>query len=331
MQSKPLRITDIGSFHIGGKWLDLHNAAPRDLQFTNVGTSEHTSVDGRYWSGALYVQYFKPEDAQDRPSLLLWHGGGLCGTFYETTPDGRDGWLKYFLSEGWSVFNCDGPERGRAGWIPYNELQSSEAVLNARHVAYERFRIGPETLSVWQNPGDHFPYPASQFPVDAYDRFVMQQVPRWTDSDDVAIAAYCELVQKVAPSVIVSHSQGAQYALHVAMLHPGHVSALVLIEPSGVCDPTLVQIQEMAKIPMLVVYGDNIASSARWRAIRKRTDAFFAVLRESAARIDVLDLPKIGIFGNSHLIPIDRNNQQVAEIIARWLTDQGVLEKPAII
>jgi hypothetical protein len=36
---------------------------------------------------------------------LLWHGGGLTGVTYETTPDGRDGWLNMFVRSGWDVYN----------------------------------------------------------------------------------------------------------------------------------------------------------------------------------------------------------------------------------
>jgi hypothetical protein len=33
----------------------------------------------------------------------MWHGGGLTGVTYETTPDGRDGWLNMFIRKGWDV------------------------------------------------------------------------------------------------------------------------------------------------------------------------------------------------------------------------------------
>lgn len=44
--------------------------------------------------------------------LLLWHGGGMTGKSYETTPDGRPGWLSYFIRSGWKTYLSDAVERG---------------------------------------------------------------------------------------------------------------------------------------------------------------------------------------------------------------------------
>jgi len=35
-------------------------------------------------------------------------------------------------------------------------------------------------------------------------------------------------------------------------------------------------------------------------------------------------LPEIGINGNSHMLMMDRNSDQIAALIDRWLTDQGL-------
>src|SRR5262249_494514 len=64
----------------------------------------------------MYVQYFLPQNRKGKLPLLLWHGGGLTGVTYETTPDGRDGWLNYFVRKGWDTYISDAVERGRAGW-----------------------------------------------------------------------------------------------------------------------------------------------------------------------------------------------------------------------
>ena len=55
-----------------------------------------------------------------RIPLLMWHGGGLTGVTYETTPDGREGWLNYFLRKGWSrlQFGCGRARPCRLGAIP---------------------------------------------------------------------------------------------------------------------------------------------------------------------------------------------------------------------
>ena len=42
--------------------------------------------------------------------------------------------------------------------------------------------------------------------------------------------------------------------------------------------------------------------------------------------MDVVDLPKAGIKGNSHMIMMDRNSDQVAELIQKWLADKGLYQ-----
>jgi hypothetical protein len=37
-----------------------------------------------------------------------------------------------------------------------------------------------------------------------------------------------------------------------------------------------------------------------------------------------VNLPQIGIKGNSHMMMMDKNNQQVADVIQGWLEKQGL-------
>lgn len=39
--------------------------------------------------------------------MVLMHGGHLTGAVYESTPDGREGWLQFFVRKGWPVY-CPG-------------------------------------------------------------------------------------------------------------------------------------------------------------------------------------------------------------------------------
>lgn len=39
---------------------------------------------------------------------------------------------------------------------------------------------------------------------------------------------------------------------------------------------------------------------------------------------DRILLPELGIHGNSHMLMMDRNSDQVADLIDRWLAKQGL-------
>jgi hypothetical protein len=41
-------------------------------------------------------------------------------------------------------------------------------------------------------------------------------------------------------------------------------------------------------------------------------------------RADELNLPKMGIRGNSHMLMMDRNSDDIAALVQRWLEEIGV-------
>jgi hypothetical protein len=40
----------------------------------------------------------------------------------------------------------------------------------------------------------------------------------------------------------------------------------------------------------------------------------------------VIDLPQAGIRGNTHMMMMDRNSDQVAALIQRWLEQKGLMK-----
>jgi hypothetical protein len=40
----------------------------------------------------------------------------------------------------------------------------------------------------------------------------------------------------------------------------------------------------------------------------------------------VVDLPEVGIKGNSHMMMMDKNDNQVADLIQKWLVDKGLAQ-----
>jgi len=49
-------------------------------------------------------------------------------------------------------------------------------------------------------------------------------------------------------------------------------------------------------------------------------------MRASGGNVDVVNLPEVGIKGNSHMLMMDRNNGQIADLIQKWLGDKGLVE-----
>jgi pimeloyl-ACP methyl ester carboxylesterase len=254
----------------------------------------------------------------------MWHGGGLTGATYETTPDGREGWRDMMIRRGWDVYITDATERGRAGFAP-PLIWKDDPIFLTEADPWDRFRIGPGPGSFNVDPARRKLLPGNQFPIEAYDTFLKQIVPRWLSTDDAIIRAYVALIDKVCPCVILAHSQGGHFAFRAAEQRPDKVKAMVSVEPAvaGGAEGGAKLLKDM---PLLLVYGDYIEQDPRWVAYRKAALAYVDALRAAGGKADVLSLPERGIKGNSHMLMMDKNNREVLEVIARWLVDNGMTE-----
>ena len=48
--------------------------------------------------------------------------------------------------------------------------------------------------------------------------------------------------------------------------------------------------------------------------------------RPAGGSVDIDDLPDMGLKGNSHMIMMDKNSDQVADLIQKWLVGKGLAE-----
>jgi hypothetical protein len=316
-----IALRDMGSFHIGGREVALSGKPVMEVRRTPDGPPTKVDPNGDYQVEHMYVQYYLPAQRRGQYPLLLWHGGGLTGASFETTPDGRPGWLTYFIRQGWDTYVSDAVERGRAGWAP-RDVFFGDPVFLTKQDPFERFRIGAGAGSYNKDPAKRNILPGNQFPFEAYDNFARQFVPRWLSTDDQIHRAYAALVEKVCPCVLLIHSQAGQWGYKVAQAHPDKIKAIVAIEPAAAGDAD--KATALKSIPILVVWGDYIGENPRWSTIRDTGMKFTQRIEAAGGRVKVVDLPTIGIRGNSHMVMMDKNNMAVADLIQQWLGEQGL-------
>jgi pimeloyl-ACP methyl ester carboxylesterase len=320
-QSKaPVALRDMGSFHIGGRVIEVSGQPVKEVVFTPGGVPAKVDPNGAYQVEQMYVQYFLPQNRKGKMPLMLWHGGGLTGVTYETKPDGGEGWLTMFIRNGWDTYISDAVERGRSGWT---DKFKGDPVFLPLGDPWERFRIGPP--GSWNaDKAKRMTYPGTQFPIDAYEQFMKQGVPRWLTTDDAIVAAYIELVDKVCPCVVLVHSQSGSFGFKVAEARPDKVKALVAVEPTLGGDKNKAAL--LKNTPVLIVYGDNAKDHPRWSKIRQGGIEYAGVLKAAGGSVDILDLPDRGIRGNSHMLMMDKNNAETAALIQQWLAGKGLSE-----
>ncbi len=98
-------------------------AEPKPLVFT----------EGNFFVGpqpySMYVEYFLPEHPTHKTPIVLIHGCCTTGAGFVSTPDGREGWAKYFVRHGWKTYVVDQPGHGRSPMPPdYATMSLQHAV-----------------------------------------------------------------------------------------------------------------------------------------------------------------------------------------------------------
>ena len=318
-----LQVAEVGSYHVGGRSVTLSGLPEKELTFTPGAPPLKLNPNGDFEVEALYTRYTLLANPKGRYPLLLWHGGGLAGVTWETKPDGAPGWENYFLHTGYDVYVSDAVERGRASWARYPEIFKSEPFFRPKKEGWELFRIG-DTDSYATNAAQRKALPGTQFPIAAFDQFAKQSIPRWGTNDAATQAAYDAYVDKACPCVIVVHSQGGNFAFNAALRYPDKIKALVAVEASGSPNPDTTDFARIKGVPMLWVWGDNLDRFPFWQRVVAQQEKFRSNLVAAGGTGDRILLPDLGIRGNTHMMMMDRNSDQIAGLIDQWLARQGM-------
>ncbi|GAB1835001.1 esterase [Achromobacter xylosoxidans] len=313
MPDAPVLLKSLRSHFLGGREAVASGLPVLRRQVVGNGAARAIDMNGSYCAGQLYVQEYRLAEPRHPHPVLLWHGGGMSGAQWESTPDGRQGWLWRLLQSGYDVFVADAPERGRASWAMYPQIYDAAPIFRSKEEAWHLFRIGPAN-GYAPHGQPRRAHPGQQFPADAFDTFAKQFVPRWLAHDAMALDAYRELLDLAGPCIVIGHSQGGGYATQLARECPGPIRAVVAVEPTGTPERV-----DGSLPPQLLVWGDHFDHHDTWQRYRAQTDAYWDALRRAGRRADVLDLPAAGIAGNSHFCMLDRNSDRIAELIVDWL------------
>ena len=322
----PLAVDKIDLFHVGGRMIRLDGLPMRERVSAPGGPPHRVDPNGEIFAGQMYVQYVRLAAPRAAAPLLLWHGGGMTGANWESTPDGRPGWQMFFLRAGFDTYVSDAVERGRASFAPFPEIYPEAPYFRtARDLWEDTFRFGP--VGSWRaDPALRRSYPGLRFPIAAFEAFFSQCVPRWGCNDALTQAAYDALVRRLDPGVVIlTHSQGGNFGLTAALHAPERVRAVISLEPSGAPDPALEDPAKLKGAPHLFVWGDNWRDNSFWVNSRPAAERWRDALVAAGCDVTWIDLPTRGILGNSHALMADDNSDDIAGLVLDWLATREFL------
>jgi len=303
----------MGSFYAGGRRLHREGLPIQHIQVAPTLPDFAYDPNGTFGIEHCYVQYFVPADAVGLPWLLI-HGGALTGALWETTPDGRPGWIEQLLRQRRAVYVADGMERGRSGFCALDGVWDGKPIMRSEEEAWWLFRFGMEADYAQRRP-----FPGQKFPVDALDGLLRQCVPRWTTTETLAAAAYREAVRKIGPCVVVTHSSGGHFGFDLAFSEPDLVRCVVSLEPSTFAETVPSSLDGQS---FLTVMGDYLDRWQFWIDLDSRIQDWNRRLAGAGADARYLRLADVGLPGYSHMPMMDRDNDLPLAVIQQWVDER---------
>jgi pimeloyl-ACP methyl ester carboxylesterase len=198
-----------------------------------VGGRIDPKIEGSPMVGQMYVEYMIPQLLLHLNPVVMVHGGNQTGTNFTGTPDGREGWAQYFVRRGYAVYVVDQVARGRSAYWSqvYGPLPASRLAF-----VEQRF-VAPEQTPMWPQAHLHNQFPGEGKPGDpSFDQFYASQFPSiasFPQQQELNRDALVALLDKIGPSILLTHSQSGAFGWPVADARPNLVKAILAVEPSG--------------------------------------------------------------------------------------------------
>jgi pimeloyl-ACP methyl ester carboxylesterase len=294
-----------------------------------TGLREHTGPAGTSVYG-MHVEWQAPPAV--RANLVLVHGGGGQALDMLSTPDGREGWATLFLRAGFAVYAVDRPGMGRS---PYHQDIYGPPGAPPTYGSFVASFAGP-------SPDGH---PAhTQWPGDgtrddpALAQFLAGQEPfpgSLAAAHEAMRAGAAALLDRIGPSVLLTHSLGGAFGWLAASERRDRVQAIVAVEPAGApfsAHPVLGDFTYgLTAVPVSFGPGAGDAKldglpvaivTAECSPFGASCDATAGYLRECGADVTDLRLAEHGLHGNGHAMMLERNNAGIAALITDWIRKQ---------
>lgn len=339
----PFSIEKQGSFTVGGSYI-THDGTFKQENFI--------SPEGqRAYGDFAYVKFQTPPNAKKLP-LVFQHGGAQSSRTWEMTVDGREGFDTLFVRKGYSVYLLDQPRSGKSNFSTQGVTPDTPWVGNPMYA--------DKTLWILSRMGSYDangnPTTNEQFPQGDAAYTAFQQA--WTIGsgpldNDLNANVLSQIVDKTGDAVLVTHSMGGTIGWRAAMQND-KVKAIVAWEPGGTefifpendmpkitkarfehlsasaKGVPMEQFKKLIQIPIVLYYGDHIKLGSenvgedKWGTEFAMAKQFVDTINKYGGDATLVHLPEIGIKGNSHFLMGEKNNEQLADLMADWLKEKGL-------
>lgn len=326
-----IKVAKQGSFAVGGTTIQ-RNGTYDNSKF--VGWAEQIETGQSYHGDHAFVNYQIPAKANRYP-LVFIHGYGGSGVCWEMTPDNRDGFSTLMLRKKYPTYVMDLPGRGRAG--------RTTAENHTKPVADEMFWFDIWRIGLWPNYNEGVQFSKDK---EYMAQFFREMTPDLSDHKQ-DITAINALADKIGGNVLVTHSAGGYPGWVVAMQN-SNIKGVAAFEPGGYVFPkgeapepmpsltgtlsgvevSAEEFKKLTEIPIVIYFGDYIPEEPsknlgdeNWRVRLAMARKFVETINKHSGNATLVELPKLGIKGNTHFLMQDLNNDVIADLFDKWLKE----------
>jgi pimeloyl-ACP methyl ester carboxylesterase len=264
-----------------------------DWSYFWYGVERVTLARGTVCNGMqMYAERWIPAAVRHPYPVVLIHGGYRQGADWISTPDGRRGWATHFLEQGYKVYVVDRPGQGRGPfhpWVHGNfDREAPTFEKSASSVASQQWpgRPGPSDSTIAQFVA------AMGQPMG--DNPITQNVWRTRGA---------MLLDDIGPAILVTHGDGAFFALIAAEERPKLVRAIVEVGPPD----TWWQGRPLPNVPIAAVVGGESSTSGLPATVKR-----------------------IPLANNGAMPMLERNNRDALQPVLDWL-DSTINKEAAVV
>jgi len=365
-----LHLSGYGSFFVPGT---LADCPPQPLTpgvtNGNICSGSNAANPSLHMINQMYVQFMKPQaqNGKKHYPIAIVHGCCLSTKSWQTTPDGRMGWDEYFVRQGFDTYMIDQVSRARSGFdaIKYNLVrfgvtpcvpsgtvacpQNPNILIAGDQFAWNVFRWGTTTCTASPCSTTTTPHPDIRFPMNTVGvgagsnlQFFNMVIPDLNSTLGTTINTPTQmalLAEELGGATLMGHSESSGFPMRAALATtPAQTKVKGIIQlEEGCINPstlTAAQLAVLAKIPILIEYGDYAAATPR--PVAGSSCALqIAAINGMGGDMSYAWLPGLvpgglykgspgPIHGDEHMVMLDNNNLDIAQIFVDWLTSRGL-------
>lgn len=289
----------------------------------------------------VFTDTLTPDEGSEKLPVVMIHGGGHSGACYLLTADNRPGWAYRFLDAGYPVWLPDWPGCGRSGDVAFADLTGERVCAALGAVLAEAAATSPTGRVVMMT---HSMSGALGWKLAERNRNLIEKLVAVAPGPPGNIQPEANVVEETEDEVVVEsfgmtrrlardrvYAGGMEFVTHKLIgkstRFPGKALDMYAGQIAGVPPRLLYERQNVGGsqlkiddpsvfrgLPVMVFTGEFDTDHPK-----DIDGAVVDWLQQAGAEVEFCWLPDHGIGGNGHMLMMEENSDELADMIIGWV------------